>query len=280
MLKVIGLNHNTAPVEVREHFAFDAEQGARFLTELARGRETEAVLLSTCNRTEIYLGQPESDSAERVVQLLAEHAHISPTDVNGYLYSFDERSGVDHLFRVVSSLYSMILGEPQIQGQVKTAYERAVAAGSNGTRVVGPLLSRLFQVSIYTGKRARSETHISLNPTSVSSLAASLCEKIVPDLAQAQILVLGAGEMAELAVGALRKRGATRLVDVATLTGAVVRVSKVPEAFSCAKVRIVISGTTRRLMTVRFMSTYRIICSMTFTGPPPIPGPCMLCRTP
>jgi len=207
MLKVIGLNHNTAPVEVRERFAFDAEQGARVLAELTRGRETEAVLLSTCNRTEVYLGLPENDSAEGAIELLAEHAAITPAEAHDYLYTFDERAGVEHLFRVVSSLDSMILGEPQIQGQVKAAYERAVAAGSNGTRVVGPLLSRLFQHALAVGGKVRSETYLGTGAASIPSAAVELARKIYGSLRGLTAFVIGAGEMSELSLECLLGEG-------------------------------------------------------------------------
>lgn len=217
MLKVIGLNHNTAPVEVRERFAFDADQAAHALAELARGRETEAVLLSTCNRTELYLGLPEGDSAERAVEVLAEHAAITPEEAHRYLYTFEERDGVEHLFRVVSSLDSMILGEPQIQGQVKTAYERAAGAGNGRERVVGPLLSRLFQHALAVGGKVRSETYLGTGAASIPSAAVELARKIFGTLRGLNAVVIGAGEMSELSLECLLGEG-TRGTVVASRT--------------------------------------------------------------
>jgi glutamyl-tRNA reductase len=207
MLKVIGLNHNTAPVEVRERFVFDAAETARALVALTEGGETEAVLLSTCNRTEVYLNLPEPGTTDGAVSVLAAHAGLAADEVTPYLYGFEDRGAVEHLFRVVASLDSMILGEPQIQGQVKAAYERAAGAG-NGRRVVGPLLSRLFQHALAVGGKVRSETHLGTGAASIPSAAAELARKIFGPLRGLNALVLGAGEMSELSLECLLGEGA------------------------------------------------------------------------
>ncbi len=208
MLKVIGLNHNTAPAEVRERFVFDAAQTQHALAALTRGGETEAVLLSTCNRTEVYLSVPDPGASERAANVLAEHAGIPAEQVTEYLYALEDRAAVEHLFRVVSSLDSMILGEPQIQGQVKVAYERAAAAGNGGARVVGPLLSRLFQHALAVGGKVRSETHLGAGAASIPSAATELARKIFGPLRGRTALVLGAGEMSELSLECLLGEGA------------------------------------------------------------------------
>ncbi len=208
MLKVIGLNHTTAPVEVRERFVFDAAATERALGALTEGGESEAVLLSTCNRTEVYLSLPEAGTPDGAVTVLAGHAGVAVEEVTPYLYTLDERAAVEHLFRVVSSLDSMILGEPQIQGQVKVAYERAAAAGNGHVRVVGPLLSRLFQHALAVGGKVRSETRLGTGAASIPSAAAELARKIFGPLRGLNALVLGAGEMSELSLECLLGEGA------------------------------------------------------------------------
>ncbi len=208
MLKVIGLSHHTAPVEVRERFVFDAGDGERALHAAVADGVVEAVLLSTCNRTELYLVLGEDAGTDGAVAVLAEHAGITAEEARRYLYTFEERRGVEHLFRVVSSLDSMILGEPQIQGQVKTAYERAVAAAAEGNAVVGPFLSRLFQHALAVGGKVRSETSLGAGAASIPSAAAELARKIFGPLRGLSALVLGAGEMAELSLECLIGEGA------------------------------------------------------------------------
>lgn len=208
----IGLNHISATLSLRERLAFNEENLRAALARLSCGGEfqtlSELIILSTCNRVELYAAST-TDSFTELERFLSQARDLPIPDFSCNLYRLADRQAVHHLLSVAAGLDSLVLGEPQILGQVTRALELARGVGS-----VGPLLSRLFQVAIFTGKRARSETQISANPTSVSSLAASLCEKIIPDLSQAQIVVLGAGEMAELAVAALRKRGAAHLVVV------------------------------------------------------------------
>jgi len=206
----LGLNHNTASVSLRERLAFSEESLHAALARLGCGgtgnRFNELIILSTCNRIELYAVSPCSEP-EDLESLLSEMHGVHSEELNPHLYHYLDKDAVYHLLRVASGLDSLVLGEPQILGQVTNALALARGAGSSG-----PILSRLFQRAIHAGKRARTETHISRNPASVSSLAASLAEKSVHNLAKAQIVIFGAGEMAELAVEALRKRGASKIL--------------------------------------------------------------------
>jgi glutamyl-tRNA reductase len=209
-LHCLGINHTTASVNLRERLAFHEDSLRAALARLgcrAMGDAlNELVILSTCNRTELYAVSPRLE-AEDLELFLSETRGVSIDEFRSHLYHYCDEDAIRHLMRVASGLDSLVLGEPQILGQVTGALELARGAGSSG-----PLLSRLFQSAIHAGKRARSETHIARNPASVSSLAASLAEKSVRNLAEAQIVILGAGEMAELAVEALRKRGAAKVL--------------------------------------------------------------------
>jgi glutamyl-tRNA reductase len=166
------------------------------------------IILSTCNRIEIYAVSPHKSFAD-LSAFLSESRHISTAALRPHLYRYLDAEAVKHLFQVAAGLDSLVLGEPQILGQVTRALELARGVGA-----AGPLLSRLFQSAIHAGKRTRTETAISRNPASISSLAAGLCESAVKDIHSAQVVVLGAGEMAELAVAALRKRSVQRVIVV------------------------------------------------------------------
>ncbi|MBX6363484.1 MAG: glutamyl-tRNA reductase [Gemmatimonadetes bacterium] len=218
-LRVLGLSHHTAPVEVRERFVFNAAEVTAALRRLrAAGAAQEAVLLSTCNRTELYLHLPEGAEATPALELLAEHARMPAEEASRFMYRYDERRGVEHLFRVVSSLDSLVLGEAQIQGQVRAAYERALGAGGEGDdRVVGPVLSRLFQHALSVGGKVRSETHLGVGAASVPAAAVELARKIFGSLKGLEVAVLGAGEMSELSLEALMGDGARGTV-IATRT--------------------------------------------------------------
>jgi glutamyl-tRNA reductase len=206
----LGINHTTASVSLRERLAFNDDSLRAALSRLGCGGLeewfNELVILSTCNRIELYAVSSRLDS-DGLKLFLSEARGVPADEFTPHLYHYCDEDAIRHLMRVASGLDSLVLGEPQILGQVTNALEQARGAGS-----VGPLLSRLFQRAIHAGKRARTETHIARNPASVSSLAASLAEKSVHNIADAQIVILGAGEMAELAVEALRKRGATKVL--------------------------------------------------------------------
>ena len=208
----LGINHTTASVHLRERIAFSEEQVRISLSRLSCGNiknaGVEMVIISTCNRIEIYTDSSCISFAELEAFLSDAHG-ISVNELHPYLYHFIDAEAVRHLMNVAGGLDSFVLGEPQILGQVTRALELARGVGA-----AGPLLTRLFQAAIHAGKRVRTETAISRNPASVSSLAAGLCERSVPDIRAAQIVILGAGEMAELAVESLRKRGAKRLVVI------------------------------------------------------------------
>ncbi|MBM3146243.1 MAG: glutamyl-tRNA reductase [Chloroflexi bacterium] len=206
----LGLNHQTAPLDLRERLVFCEDTLRAALSRLGCGESigatAEMVILSTCNRVEIYAASSRLSFSE-LEAFLSEARGIPAGDLHAHLYRHADSQAIRHLLNVAAGLDSLVMGEPQILGQVTRALELARGAGASG-----PLLNRLFQRAIHAGKRARAETSISRNPASVASLAASLAERSVRNLGQVQVVILGAGEMAELAVESLRKRGASKVL--------------------------------------------------------------------
>lgn len=206
-LAVVGASHRTAPIELRERFAFGRTELPAALLELAEDG-SEAVVLSTCNRTEVYLSLPDgSEGVEHARALLASRIDAETGEAARFFYEHRDRHAAEHLFRVASGLDSMILGEPQIQGQVKEAYATArEVAGADGP-VVGQALHRLFQTAFSIGGKVRSETGLGIGAASVSSAAVDLSKKIFGSLKGRRALVLGAGEMSETTLECLRGEG-------------------------------------------------------------------------
>ena len=208
----LGLNHTTSDIELREQLSLNDESIRSALSRLACGHLsstiTELIILSTCNRIELYAASTQLVFPE-LVAFLADVCDVPEEKFYPHCYQLQDVKAALHLFEVAAGLDSLVIGEPQILGQIVHALEL-----SRGQNMAGPVLNRLFQAALHAGKRARTETNISRNPASVSSLAASLAEKVVQPVADAQVVILGAGEMAELAVEALRKRGANRILVI------------------------------------------------------------------
>ena len=191
-LHVLGLNHHSAPLEVREKLAFPAERQADALAELAgRPGVGEAVLVSTCNRTEVYC---RTEQVEVVREWLHEAGHRASLTVESYVYLHSEQDAVRHAFRVASGLDSMVLGEPQILGQVKQSVRAAEAAGTLGTT-----LHKLFQHTFAVAKQVRTETALGAQSISMSAAALKLAQNLFGDLSRTRMLFIGVGEMVELA---------------------------------------------------------------------------------
>ncbi|MBN8947434.1 MAG: glutamyl-tRNA reductase [Rhodanobacter sp.] len=206
-LIALGLNHLTAPVSLREQVAFDEDAASAALRELASepGIE-EAMILSTCNRTELYVGVAEG--AEDIPQVwLNRHHHLTPGKLDEFLYRHEERDAVRHVFRVATGLDSMVLGEPQILGQVKDAYQQARLA-----HALKAPMDRLLQHTFAVAKRVRTDTRIGAHTVSVAFTAVRLAEQVFTDLEQACILLIGAGDTIELAARHLTERHARRLI--------------------------------------------------------------------
>jgi glutamyl-tRNA reductase len=205
----LGLNHTSAPVHLRERLAFDEEQIRASLSRFSCGHFdsplAELIIISTCNRIELYAACDGLSYAD-LESFLSSTRGVPVQEFQSYLYYLQDLDAAQHLFDVAAGLDSLVIGEPQILGQITRSLELA-----RGQNAVGPLLNRLFQAAIHAGKRARTETAISRNPASVSSLAASVAEKALGHIKTASVAVLGAGEMAELTVEALRKRGAEKI---------------------------------------------------------------------
>ena len=192
-LFALGINHHTAPLAVREKVAFQPERLAQALCDLVRGHAAqEAAILSTCNRTELYC---TAEQPAAVADWLAGYHALSADKISPYLYTFPQRDAVRHMFRVASGLDSMVLGEPQILGQMKQAARAAEEAGTLGT-----LLGKLFQRTFSVAKEVRSTTAIGANIISMAAAAVHLSARIFENLSEQRMLFIGAGEMVELCV--------------------------------------------------------------------------------
>ncbi|MCX8035468.1 MAG: glutamyl-tRNA reductase [Candidatus Sumerlaeia bacterium] len=204
-LLFIGLNHRTAPIELRDRLAIVPTRLQAALADAAgRTGLLEVVLLSTCNRSEVWtVAEDPRVGSEAILAFLCEFHGVAAGEIQPHLYTHTDRAAVRHIFRVVAGLDSMVLGEPQVAGQVKEAFEAARAAGATGF-----LLERLFQHALHTNKRIRSETRLGEGAVSVSYVAVELARKIFGDLAEKRVLVLGAGDMGEQALECLEGAGA------------------------------------------------------------------------
>ena len=194
-LLALGVSHKTAPLDLRERLSLTEGRAVGVLRELtAADGIHEAAAISTCNRTELYLIVSDPVEAESTaLGVLTRQAEIRPTELLGHLYSLRSAEAARHLFRVTAGLDSMIVGEAEIQGQVKRAYELALVEGGTG-----PILNRLFRGALAAGGRAREETGISEKGVSIPSVAVELARRTLGDLAERRVLVVGAGETAEL----------------------------------------------------------------------------------
>jgi glutamyl-tRNA reductase len=203
-LLVIGVSHKTAPVEVRERLALPEARAVEFIRDLRGSAEVqEAVALSTCNRTELYLVVGDPVEAESVaLSMFARQAGIRPTELAPSIYAHRNCDAARHLYRVTSGLESMIVGEAEVQGQVKRAYEAARTQES-----VGPLTNRLFTAALQTGKRVRSETAIGERQLSLPGVAVALAKEQLGALAGRSVVIVGTGETSELTARALTDSG-------------------------------------------------------------------------
>lgn len=206
-LITIGLNHASAPIGIRERVAVTAERLEDALRELAnRNKVSETTILSTCNRTEIYCHQHEASDDQLVSWLCSFHG-VAEADLSPYLYRFPDDQAVRHAFRVASGLDSMVLGEPQILGQMKEAFAIAHKSG-----VTGKILNRLFQQTFSVAKQVRTDTAIGSSAVSVAFAAVSLAKQIFSDLSQQTVLMIGAGETIELTARHLKDNGVKHLI--------------------------------------------------------------------
>ncbi|HEY8082442.1 MAG TPA: glutamyl-tRNA reductase [Solirubrobacterales bacterium] len=248
-LLALGVSHKTAPLDLRERLSLTEGRAVGALNELTAAEGIhEATAISTCNRTELYLVVSDPVEAESIaLGVLTRQAEIRPTELLGHLYSLRSGEAANHLFRVTAGLDSMIVGEAEIQGQVKRAHELAVVEGATG-----PILNRLFRGALAAGGRVREETAIGEKGLSIPSVAVELARRTLGDLSEREVLVIGAGETAELVARALVARGvktvfvANRHYDRAIglaqrFGGDAVRFEELPERLELAD--IVVSAT-------------------------------------
>ncbi len=243
-LLLLGSSHRVAPVALRERLALTEREAARFSASLcSEPGISEAVAISTCNRTEIYAvldGRPSAEDA--LLARLAAHAAIAPEELAQATYTMRNCDAARHLYRVTGGLEAMIVGEHEIQGQVKRAHELARETGTSG-----PLCNRLFAAALHTGRRVRSETGIARLQVSLSSVAVELAERLLGELGGRPVVVIGAGETSELTAQALAARGvatifiANRHADRARSVaerfgGSVVGLEALPETLEAADI--------------------------------------------
>lgn len=206
-LLAIGLNHTTAPIEVRERVNFSPERIQAALHDLIeRELAQEVVIVSTCNRTELYYGD-KNNTAEVIINWLSHYHNIPHQQLQNHLYIYSQASAIRHLLRVACGLNSMILGEPQILGQIKSAYQVARAA-----KTTGRLLNKLFEHTFSVAKQVRTDTEIGSSPVSVAFAAVRLAQQIFGDLSTQSALLIGAGETIELAARHLHENRLGRMI--------------------------------------------------------------------
>jgi len=206
-LFALGINHNTAPLAIREKLAFSTEKLKPVLLDLVQATKArEAAILSTCNRTELYCGIHTLEQ-ETLVDWIAQNRRLRLDEFKPYLYTHQEGNSIRHMFRVACGLDSMILGEPQILGQMKTAYQTASKAGT-----LGKHLDRLFQSTFSTAKKVRTDTEIGSSPVSVAFAAVRLAEQIFDDVREQTALLIGAGETVELTARHLHQKKIGKLI--------------------------------------------------------------------
>lgn len=207
-LQVFGVNHKSAPIELREKISFPLKKLAPALSAL-KGRDSlqECLILSTCNRMEIYSAAAKPQSPPCIRKFLSDFHRIEPSLLNKHFYLYHDAQAIEHLFRVAASLDSMVVGETQILGQVKTAYSQARETGT-----MGHFLGRVFEEAIKTGKRVRSQTQIGKGAVSTSSAAIELTKGIFKNLKDKNVLIIGAGKIAELAVENLHAKGVKTVI--------------------------------------------------------------------
>lgn len=250
-LLALGINHQTAPLALRERAVFDPDQLAEALHDVKdRGIAGEATILSTCNRTELYCGL-ERPSGDDIVEWLCRYRHLPVQEIRAALYAHPDQAAVRHAFRVAAGLDSMVLGEPQILGQMKEAFAAAHKAGATGK-----LLNRLFQQTFAVAKEVRTDTAIGASPVSVASASVMLARRLYSDLARQTVLLIGAGDTIELCARHLREHGighmivANRTVERARLIadalgGEPISLAEMPARLADAD--IVISSTASQL---------------------------------
>ncbi len=210
-LLAVGLNHKTAPVELRERLAFTADDLQSVMTTLqAQAGVAEIMVVSTCNRVEVYAtGNHWAQAGEQVLDTLATLRGLAPAELRAHTFVYGQQDAAHHIFRVAASLESMVVGEPQILGQVKDAFELAQRAGT-----IGGLLDRCLSSAFRAAKRVRSETEIARGAASVPSVAVDLARSIFGDLQGCGVLLVGAGEMAQQAGQYLKAGGVSELTVV------------------------------------------------------------------
>lgn len=203
-----GINHKTASVSVREQVAFDLQCLGEALNSIQSLDEVlESVIVSTCNRTEIYCAGHQDISSELLLNWLADYHHVDVNTLRSCCFSFENDDAIRHLMRVASGLDSLVLGEPQILGQLKSAYSSAVEAGS-----VNNLLSRLFEHSFSVAKRVRTETAIGENSVSVAAAAVNMARQLFSDFSENVALLIGAGKTTELVAKHLKQGGIKKII--------------------------------------------------------------------
>ena len=248
MITVVGLSHRSAPIEVRERLSIGKQRIPTFLSELvSAGAATEAFLISTCNRVELVAAGPKGADLEQVREACVRALEREAPGIGAHLYGHAGAAAVRHLFRVASSLDSLVLGEPQILGQVKEGFELARTAGT-----LGPTLHRTVPRALRAAKRVRSETAIGAGQVSVPSVAVDLTTRIFGDLRGKTVLLIGSGDMAETTARLLRAQGAHILVigrnservdDLASLVGGEAR--RWPNLLSAlAEADVIVSSTS------------------------------------